>query len=175
MKNTRIYLLGFMGVGKSTVAAKLAEELGWELIEMDEEIQGYTDKKISAIFKDHGEDYFRDIETKILKRTEQREEIVVSCGGGIVIRQENIDFMKEKGIPILLTATPKTIYNRICDTSHRPILRNRMSVDGIAEVLKDRDKKYRYAAEYLIATDEKTVDEITEEILSVIRNRSEDI
>ena len=90
-----VFLIGFMGVGKSTVAKLLAKELESTLVEMDETIEAETGMEISKIFEKYGETYFRDLETELLKRITGGGGAVVSCGGGVVLRPENVRLMKE--------------------------------------------------------------------------------
>ncbi len=160
-----IYLIGFMGVGKSTVAGELKRLLHRDCVEMDEMIVKSQGMAITDIFDKYGEDYFRDIESRILLELHKKGSMVVSCGGGVVVRSKNIECMKKNGRVVLLTATSQTVYNRVKDSTERPILNNNMSVEYIKELQQKRADKYRLAADIIITTDDKTVLQICDEIL----------
>lgn len=163
-----LMLIGFMGTGKSTVAAKLREMLQVEQIEMDALIAEEAGMSIPDIFDKFGEAHFRDLETEMLRKFQEKKPVVVSCGGGAVLRDENIEIMKGQGKIILLTATPQTIYERVKETNDRPVLNGNMNVEYISELMEKRRTRYEKAADIVIATDEKTVDEICNEILDLI-------
>lgn len=163
MKN--IYLIGFMGAGKSTVARKLEEMTGARRIEMDQLLEEQQGKKITEIFAEHGEEYFRDLETELLRSFAREENLIVSCGGGSVLREENAALMKEAGRIVLLTASPETIYNRVKDSTNRPILNGNMNVDYIRELMEKRRPRYEAVADCRVATDGKDICRICEEVL----------
>lgn len=160
-----IFLIGFMGAGKSTVAAELSHMTGRDQLEMDQMIVEDQGMPIAEIFEKYGENYFRDVETETLVRLKNREPAVVSCGGGIVLREQNIFHMKERGKVILLTATPQTIYERVRNSKDRPVLNGHMNVEYIRELMEKRHEKYEKAADITVATDGKTTKEICKEIL----------
>ena len=159
-----IYLIGFMGAGKSTVGAKLSEKLGATLIEMDQVIVEQHDMEISDIFDEYGENYFRRLETGLLQDLQGKKNLVVSTGGGVVLRDENIALMRENGYVVYLTAKPEIIYERVKDKKERPLLNENMSVEYIEEMLSDRKEYYRSAAHIKVSTNNKSIDEIVEEI-----------
>lgn len=166
MAQTRnIFLIGFMGAGKSTIAKELSKELSMERLEMDEEIVRRQGKPIADIFAEEGEAYFRNLESELLVELQTGEPKVVSCGGGVVMREENIAHMKKNGTIVLLTATPETIYERVKDSTERPILNQNMSVEYIAELLEKRRTRYEAAAQIIVATDKKNVREICKEMI----------
>ena len=174
MKNTMtplpyyLFLVGFMGTGKSTISFELSRLLQVSRIEMDQMIVDKEGMEITEIFSLHGEEYFRDLETGVLRELKEDETAVISCGGGIVLRRENIELMRKKGKIILLTATPKTILSRIGKDNSRPNLKGRMSEEGIFELMQKREEFYQAAAQITIKTDKKTPKEICEEICSRI-------
>lgn len=169
MKN--IFLIGFMGSGKSTVAKGLQEIFHTEAIEMDALIAKQQGMAITEIFEKFGEDYFRDLETKLLLDIREKQGAIVSCGGGVVIRPENIKAMKESGIVILLSASPETVYKRVKDSRERPVLNGNMNVAYIAGLQEKRRAMYEAAADVTIATDKKSVDMICREIQKIVENR----
>ena len=153
-----IFLIGFMGCGKSTVADFLNRELSMEVIEMDQIIAKREGMSISDIFEVHGEAYFRELETKLLKE-------VVSCGGGVAMRDCNVAEMKKSGCTVLLTACPETILQRTKDDHDRPLLEKNKSIEFIAEFMEKRREKYEAAADIIIETDGKNKKEICEELV----------
>lgn len=162
---TNIYLIGFMGAGKSTVAKELASKTGARRIEMDHMIVEQQGMAISEIFEKYGEEHFRDLETELLRSFLKEENLVVSCGGGSVLRDENARLMKESGRIVLLTAAPETIYERVRHSTERPILNGNMNVAFIRELMEKRRERYETVADQTIATDGKTAAEICREIL----------
>ena len=168
-KKSHIYLIGFMGTGKSTVSKTLKELLRWKEIEMDDEIVRECGMEIPAIFEKYGENYFRDRETELLRKIAGEGAAIVSCGGGAVLRRENLEIMKDSGIIVLLSAKPETVYQRVKGHSSRPLLKDRMSVAGIAELMEQRREAYESACDRIVATDHKTPLQIGKEIVELIR------
>ena len=110
---TNIFLIGFMGTGKSTVSKKLSGMTSMREVDLDVFVEEKAGMCISRIFEEKGEKAFRDMETECLKVVLKQNDCIISCGGGTVIREENVDYMRENGTIVLLTATPETIYQRI--------------------------------------------------------------
>ena len=160
-----IFLIGFMGCGKSTNAAVLAALTDRRQIEMDEEIAAGQGMPVQEIFKNYGEAFFRDLETELVRNLKDREPAVVSCGGGVVLREENVRLMKESGSIVLLTANPETVYERIRETGDRPVLKGHMNVPDIRQLMEKRRPYYEAAADFSVATDGKTSEEICREIV----------
>lgn len=160
-----IFLIGFMGAGKSTVAKTLQEKLKMNLVEMDARIVEEQGMSINDIFAKYGEDYFRDIESRLILDIGKEGNTIVSCGGGVVVREKNIEYMKQNGKVVYLSATPETIYNRVKDSTDRPILNGHMSVEYIAELMENRRALYEAVADITIHTDGRTTEEICEEIM----------
>ena len=148
-----IFLIGFMGCGKSTNAACLAEMTGARQVEMDQMIVENEGMAIADIFKEKGEPYFRELETDLIKSFVGVEPAVISCGGGAVLKEENVRLMKESGKIVLLTAEPETIYERVKDSTERPVLNGNMNVGYIEELMEKRRPKYEAAADVKVATE----------------------
>ena len=168
LSDDNIYLVGFMGCGKSAVAQELGGQTGLNVIDTDAEIVMREGMEISKIFADRGESAFRVIETNVLKEVSKKGGNIISCGGGIILRDENITVMKRHGIVILLTAEPETIYGRICNDDKRPLLHDDMSVKHISDMLGERRSLYEKAADIIIKTDSMTVNEIVLKIGELI-------
>lgn len=160
-----IYLIGFMGAGKSTIAKGLKNQLQMELVEMDARIVEEQGMSINDIFAQKGEDYFRDVESQLILDLNAQGDTIVSCGGGVVVRPQNVENMKAKGRIVFLSATPQTIYERVKNSTERPILNGHMNVEYIAELMEKRRTLYEGAADIRIDTDGKTKDEICKEII----------
>ncbi len=164
MRKDNIYLIGFMGTGKTTVSHKLSELLGFEEIDTDEWIACQQGQSIPEIFENYGEQYFRGLETELLRRLGEGEHKIISCGGGMALKQENVALMQENGVVVLLTAEPETILARVRGDDGRPILNGNMNVSYIQELLAKRLPYYEAAGEVVIATDLRSPQEIAEEI-----------
>lgn len=160
-----IMLIGFMGAGKSTVSTYLCKSLAMEAVEMDALIVEKEGMSIKDIFEKYGEEYFRNAESNTLIEVQKNNGLVVSCGGGIVLRDENIKNMKSNGKIVLLTATPETIYERVKDSTERPILNGHMNVEFIADLMDKRRERYMQAADIVVSTDNKSIQEVCEDII----------
>ena len=161
-----IVLIGFMGAGKTTISDYLSTMFDMRLVEMDQEIAEREEMSIPDIFATYGEEYFRGLETKLLKELQTGKNCVISCGGGAALRAENVTEMKKNGRVVLLTASPETIYDRVKDSDDRPVLNGNKNVDFIADLMEKRREKYEAAADVVIQTDNKTILEISEELIS---------
>ena len=163
--SNNIFLIGFMGSGNSTIGRFLQQELNMELVEMDARIVEEQGMSINDIFAEKGEDYFRDLESRLVLDLNNEGNTIVSCGGGVVIRPENVENMKKNGKIVFLSATPDTIYERVKNSTERPILNGHMNVEYIAGLMEKRRALYENAADIRIETDGKTRDEICKEII----------
>ena len=164
--NYNIVLIGFMGAGKSTISEFLKTAFAMDVIEMDQIIAEREGMSISDIFEVYGEQYFRDLETNLLIEMQSRKNTIISCGGGAALRERNVKEMKKNGRVVLLTANPSTVYERVKDCGDRPILNGNKNVAYIADLMETRREKYEAAADIVIRTDEKTVLEICEELIT---------
>lgn len=164
-KKHNIVLIGFMGTGKSTIARMLSTKCRMNIVEMDEEIVRRQGKSIPEIFAKQGETYFRNLETALLQELQTKNNQIISCGGGAVLRAENVRLMKENGCVVLLTAEPLTIYERVKHNNNRPILQGNMNVEYIASLMEERRGKYEEAADVVIATDGKMISQICAEVM----------
>lgn len=167
--NYNIFLIGFMGAGKSTISDYLKNALAMDVVEMDQCIVERQGMSISDIFETYGEEYFRELETNLLIEMQSRSNVVVSCGGGAPMRERNVVEMKKNGRVVLLTAKPETILERVKDNHDRPLLENNKNVSFIADLLEKRRAKYEAAADIVIQTDGKSELEICEELIHRLR------
>ena len=166
-----IVLIGFMGSGKSTISRALCNVFAMDVIEMDQVIAEREGMSISEIFEVHGEEYVRNLETGLLRELQSRKGVVISCGGGVPMREENVVEMKKNGKVILLTAKPETILERVRGSHERPLLENNKNVDFISDLMEKRRIKYETAADIIIHTDGKSEFEICEEIISYAKKK----
>ena len=164
-----IVLIGFMGAGKSTISDFLKTVFAMDVVEMDQIIAEREGMSISDIFETYGEEYFRNLETELLIEMQSRKNVVISCGGGVPMRERNVVEMKKNGRVVLLTAKPETILNRVKDNHDRPLLEGNKNVDFIAELMEKRREKYEAASDIVIETDGKDKLEICEELVHSLR------
>ena len=167
-KKPNLFLIGFMGSGTSTIASRLSKNLNLEMIEMDAEIERREGRTINEIFATDGETYFRDTESALVREIDEKGGLIVSCGGGVILRDENIAAMKAHGKIIYLSATPETIYHRVRYSTNRPLLNGHMNVEYIKELMDKRLPRYLAAADHTVETDHKTVATITKEIEELV-------
>lgn len=159
-----IVLIGFMGAGKTTVGKALAEMLAMDFFDTDAMIQTELGIPVAEVFASHGEAYFRQAERKTVGDLSRRENSVIAGGGGAVLDADNVGDLKEHGKLVWLQATAATILSRLSGDSSRPLLRGRMSPEGLDGLLRQREPYYRAAADIEVGTDGKTAAEICREI-----------
>lgn len=166
MKN--IILTGFMGTGKTAVGKELSRLLNMRLVDVDSEIEQNRKMKISDIFKNFGEPYFRDVETEMIRKLARTKNTVISTGGGAVLRAENMEVLRETGVIFCLCADPETIISRTRDSNDRPLLNVEDPLAKINELLTARMPFYEKAG-IVIDTNGKTPLEVAEEIADIFR------
>ncbi len=165
MKN--IVLTGIMGTGKTTVGRVLSKKLGLKFIDMDSEIEKQEGLKIKEIFEEYGEERFRDIESEMAIKAAKNKKVVISTGGGIVLRDENIDTLSENGIIVNLTAIPETIIERTIANDDRPLLNVENPLDKLNTLLEQREPLYK-KADIIVDTNNRSPIMIAEEIIENI-------
>jgi shikimate kinase len=159
-----IVLVGFMGTGKSTVAEALARRLGWTKIDLDAKIEEEEGKTISQIFAEHGEPYFRQAETAMLRKAlEGQTGQIIATGGGAVLAEENRRLMLKHAFVVALTADEQTIVQRVKDDPNRPLLQGDVA-RRVRLLMEQRKDAYRFAPVQIDTTD-KEVDEIADIII----------
>ena len=149
MKFDKIFLLGFMGCGKTTFGKKLAKEIGWDYIDLDNYIEMKEGKSIPTIFKENGETYFRNLETKFLNELIALNSCVISCGGGTPCFNDNMNQIIEKGASVYMKLSPIILSERLkSEKSKRPLIAEMSDakmIEFIQEKLKERVKFYERA------------------------------
>ncbi|WP_017472301.1 shikimate kinase [Amphibacillus jilinensis] len=159
-----IYLVGFMGSGKSTVGRQLAKRLSCAFIDTDVEIEYIQNKTIKEIFADEGEEAFRAYEYQVLKDS-PFEGHVISTGGGIIEQSVNREWLKGKKV-IYLKASWSTIYHRLKHDENRPIWQD--NTRDKEKLLQEREVKYLEVAMYVVETDRMQTEKIVDHILSLM-------
>ncbi len=161
-----ISLVGFMGSGKTTIGKALSKMLAMDQIDVDQVIETRARMKISDIFAQYGEPYFRELEAKTVEELSQHQNVIILCGGGgVVLNKTNVDNLRSNGIVVWLKASPEQIYSRIATDDTRPLLKDNMSVDKIGTMMDPRLSLYESAADIAIITDNKSEEEICLEIV----------
>lgn len=165
MRKSSIALIGFMGTGKTAVGKALAEKLGKKFIELDALIEKQAGKPIPEIFAQDGEIAFRELEIAAAREVAGKKNVVIACGGGIVLNKINIDRLKQECVIVYLKATTAVIWRRVSHADGRPLL----DVDNprlrIRELLKFRIPLYEHAADITVDTSKLDVDGVVTEIL----------
>ena len=175
-KNENIYLIGFMGVGKTTVAKELCNLLHCPLIDTDRLIESEQHLSIPELFEQKGEAYFRLCETECIKSLSEKNAQIISCGGGICKQKENVALMKQTGEIVLLVAEPETILMHLQGNDNRPLLKGKKNVCDISQLMQERMPSYQEAATMVISTDGKEPIDIAREIAEkVCSSRSKNI
>ncbi|MGD6898878.1 shikimate kinase [Bacillus infantis] len=156
-----IYLIGFMGAGKTTVGRELSSALGKPAVDMDEEIEKEAGISIKEMFAQEGEEYFRKLETQMLERLSARD-IIVTTGGGVVLRKENRYLLKNTGTVLFLHASPEETIKRLAADTARPLLEGGLE-QKVKVLYQSRLPLYKEAADHIIETDGRTIGSITAE------------
>jgi shikimate kinase len=164
-----IVLIGYRGTGKSTIGRLLAVRLGRELVSTDAEIVERAQRTIPEIVTQEGWEYFRNLESDICRELGVRDRLMVDTGGGAILREQNVEALKRNGVLFWLTASVETIVKRIGRDNQRPSLTGTKSfVDEIRDVLQERTPKYQSAADHIIATDDRSIDQVVEHVLTLV-------
>jgi shikimate kinase len=166
-----IILIGFMGSGKSAVGHELAGQLKMDYLDTDEIIEKTERMSISNIFDHLGEPYFRDLETNVIRTLQDYDNFVISTGGGMVLREENVKMLREIGPLVLLWADPETVYQRVRQETHRPLLNVSDPRAGIKKILDYRTPVYNKVADLKIDTSKMSVEEAVKEIREWLESR----
>ena len=167
---TNVALIGFMGTGKTVVGKVLAEKLNKEFVEMDSLIEQKAGKSIPDIFQQDGEIAFRELEIEVTKEISGRKNLIIACGGGIVLNKINIDRLRAESITVYLTASPGIILKRVLnEEGKRPLLNTPNKASEIQQLLKFRKPFYDRAADIKIDTSRLDIDSVAEQILGKLK------
>ena len=167
MMRERIFLIGFMGTGKTTIGTELAQALGWELRDSDHEIVKSCGNSIPEIFRLEGEAVFRKLETEMIAELAQQPRTVITTGGGAVLAEQNRNLMRENGLVVALTATIDEIVRRVSSDENRPLLQGDDVRERVELLVKARAGLYDFA-ELTIDTTGREISDIVGEIASYL-------
>ncbi|MEX0988004.1 MAG: shikimate kinase [Bacteroidales bacterium] len=147
--HSRIYLIGFMGSGKTTHGRKIASMMGYGFVDMDEWIAGKEDLNIEEIFRKYGESYFRELETRAIAEMHKLEKVVIATGGGAPAYGKNMELLKRSGLTIYLKLSPEALLSRLKTAqTKRPLLEGKTEAEmcqTIHEMLEEREVFYSMA------------------------------
>ncbi len=145
MPSKNIVLVGFMGTGKTSIGKALGKRLKRPVIDVDRWVEDDQKRKISDIFERNGEPFFRALEKAAIREISKKEGIVITTGGGAVIDPENMELLKTNGWIVALLAAPETIFSRVRNSRHRPLLNTENMLEKIKKMLSERLPLYRQA------------------------------
>jgi shikimate kinase len=163
-----IFLIGMMGSGKSTVGKQLSIDINRPFIDTDEVIESKENMTINEIFNDHGENYFRKIESKTLRSLDNST--IVACGGGIIIDHLNRKYLKKQGYTIYLQTSISVLEARLENQNKRPLINEATIKISLENILNNRKNFYQETADFTITTDKLSVEKISTKILDHLKN-----
>ena len=164
-----IILVGFMGTGKTSVGQALSQRLEMPLIDTDDVIERDSGMIIADIFAQHGEPYFRELESAAVRKVSSLDNYVISTGGGVVLRDSNLEMLRRNGVIFCLTATPEEIWRRVGHETHRPLLQTPDPLGKIRQMLAARAPHYA-RADYEIQTTGLSIEAIANKIIEVFQH-----
>ena len=168
---TNIALIGFMGTGKTAVGEVLAEKLGRSFVELDLLIEQKAGKSIPDIFQQDGETAFRELEIDVTNEVSKDKNLVIACGGGIVLNKMNIERLRKSARMVYLTASPRVILKRVAnEEGQRPLLEVDNPTLVTREMLRFRKPFYERAADIKIDTSELDINAVSEQIISKLKD-----
>ena len=171
-----IVLIGMSGSGKSTVGQYIARKLNIDFLDTDDIIVSNTEKSIEYIFSHYGEIYFRELEKLVINSLGQRGNMVIATGGGIVLNSDNLEKLKNNGIIFLLQGSVETLYKNInfqnSINDQRPLLKQGDLKVELERMYNNREELYLKSGDYKISIDNKTINEIGNEIISIYKKNN---
>lgn len=162
--SNRIFFVGPMGVGKTTIGLRLAQLLNYDFIDTDAVIERKTGVKIDRIFEIEGESGFRKREEAVIEEISKHDKIVVATGGGSILSKKNRNALSERGLVLYLTSQLDTLFDRLKADKSRPLLQVENPQAKLSEIVLERDSLYRDIANYVIPTDTQPIHQIIQTI-----------
>jgi len=172
-RNPNLYLVGFMGVGKSAIGRRVARELGFRFLDSDHCIEKYQGKRIPEIFAEWGEAHFRRLERDFIQNGHPEEGCVIACGGGLVVQDGMKELLREKGVVICLFASVESIIERTARNNNRPLLDVPDPAAKVRALLKEREPIYMSAGT-CITTDGRSIPEVARHIVRTYKSCARD-
>jgi len=169
--DTNLYLVGFMGTGKSTVGRQVARQMGFAFVDSDHEIERSQGQPVSRIFAERGEAAFRAMEREFIEHGHPAKGCVVSCGGGLVVPAGMLELLRSRGVVICMHAPIETILQRTMHASHRPLLQVENPEQRLRELYAQREELYRRTGT-MVLTDKRPLREISAHVLRVYRQEA---
>lgn len=174
VKMKHLVLVGFMGTGKTAIGKQVARRLSLPFIDTDQKIEEQAGKTIPQIFAEEGETGFRNRESATIRSVVEGPTAVIATGGGTLLRSENLENLRKRGILICLTAHPEVILERVKHNPNRPLLANSDNLlQRITELLETRRPVYAQA-DFTIDTSHRDMDEIAQEVIQIWQQHQED-
>lgn len=169
MPRTNVALVGFMGAGKSTVGRELAVHLGKTFVETDTLVERRAGMSVSDVFARHGEAHFRELEAAVVWETAKSQDCVIACGGGVVLREENVAALKASSVLVYLEVSPQSVLSRVGQQSTvRPLLSGPDRERRVAELMEQRRSAYEAAADVTVATDGVAVEQVVRHVQELL-------
>lgn len=166
-----LYLVGFMGTGKSTVGRQVAKQMDFQFIDSDQEIERVQGKLVSTIFTEQGEAAFREMERDFVEQGHPMQGCVVACGGGLVVPSGMLELLRQRGVVMCMHAPIEAILQRIKNTTHRPLLQVEDREERLRELYAKREELYRRTGT-MVLTDGRPMREIVAHVLRVYRQEA---
>jgi shikimate kinase len=166
--DTNLYLVGFMGTGKSTVGRQVARQLGFRFLDSDHEIERAQGKPVAKIFAEEGEPHFRNLEREFIASGHPASGCIVACGGGLVVPPGMLELLRSRGVVVCLHAPIAAILQRTMHASHRPLLQVDNREQRLRELYAQREEVYRRTGT-MVLTDSRPLREIVGHVLRVYR------
>ncbi len=166
MLKRNIFITGFMGTGKSTIARTLSNQMGKKCIDIDSIIENREGKPIVNIFNEEGESYFRKLEKEVLNEILKKKNLIIATGGGTLLDEENFQLARKHGIIVLLKARPEVIFNRLKKENTRPLLSGENKLEKIICLMNKRKEQYSRFTN-CIDTSDIPVEKVVNKVLKI--------
>lgn len=169
--DVNLYLVGFMGTGKSTVGRQVARQMGFQFLDSDHEIERLQGRAVSRIFAEEGEARFREMERDFIEHRHPATRCVVACGGGLVVPPGMLELLRSRGVVVCMHAPIETILRRTMHANHRPLLQVDDREQRLRDLYTQREAIYRKTGT-MVLTDSRPLREIAGHVLRVYRQES---
>ena len=163
-----IILIGFMGSGKSTLGNYLSQMTGFTCYDIDTIIEQMAGQTVQEVFSNLGEAHFRSLEKEVIASFSKVENAIISCGGGVVLDNDNVNSLRKTGKLVWLKANPETIHNRLQNQNNRPLLKGKV-LEDIRVMLQQRLHLYEAAADYSVITDNMPISDLSKNIFNLFK------